>query len=88
MLLKGPCPWTQQSLGDFSKETTGDEDHTSGTKVFIVVPYYYKSRNSFSLQQRVIIAWIVDPMEPIKDYVCQRSLVILENVYNIMSPIL
>lgn len=41
-----------------------------------------QKKDSFSLQKHVIIAWIVDSMEPIEN-VSQRSLVIWVSVYNI-----
>lgn len=50
--------------------------------------HYHISKNCLRLQQHVMTALIVEPMEPIKAYVFQRTLVIWENVYRIMSHIM
>lgn len=68
------CPLTQQSLRDLSRERP---------------PFTHKGFHRGAIlsqkqkHQHVITPRLVDPMEPIKDDVCQRSLGILENVYNI-----
>ena len=72
--LKGSGPLTRHPLGDLAKKTSRNEDHPSRTKIFIVISHYHRSKNHLSLQQHVITGLIIDPMEPIKDYVFPKNL--------------
>ena len=72
--LKGSGPLTRHPLGDLAKKTSRDEDRPSRTKIFIVISQYHRSKNHLSLQQHVITGLIIDPMEPIKDYVFPKNL--------------